>query len=96
MRWVEHSTPRPLYTQERDSIPIVHEAGWTPGLVWTGVENLASIGIRSPNHPALANRLSICENGKKFQSLLLIYVHRHNVYVTLSSRTDWLFFYFRQ
>jgi hypothetical protein len=25
------------------------EAGWAPGLVWTGAENLASTGIRSPN-----------------------------------------------
>jgi hypothetical protein len=26
--------------------------GWAPGPVWTGVENLASTGIRSPDRPA--------------------------------------------
>jgi hypothetical protein len=28
---------------------MVQEAGWAPGPVWTGAENL---GIRSPNRPA--------------------------------------------
>jgi len=32
-------------------VPIVQEAGWAPGPVWTGVENLASTGIRSPDCP---------------------------------------------
>jgi len=26
----------------KDPVPIVEEAGWAPGPVWTGVENLAS------------------------------------------------------
>jgi hypothetical protein len=29
----------------------VQEAGWAPGPVWTSAENLALIGIRSPNIP---------------------------------------------
>ena len=29
------TTPRPLYPQERDTVPVVHEAGWAPGPVWT-------------------------------------------------------------
>jgi hypothetical protein len=33
-------------------LPIVQEAGWGPGIVWTGAENLAHTGIRSPDHPA--------------------------------------------
>jgi hypothetical protein len=33
-------------------IPIVQKAGWAPGPVWTGVENLVPTGIRSPNRPA--------------------------------------------
>ena len=33
-------------------VPIVQEAGWAPGPVWTGEENLASTGIRSPDRPA--------------------------------------------
>ena len=34
---------------------IVQEAGWTPGSVWMGAENLARIGIRSPNRPKSGN-----------------------------------------
>ena len=36
-------------TPGKDSIPFVQEAGWAPGPVWAGVENLASTGIRSPD-----------------------------------------------
>jgi hypothetical protein len=33
--------PAALYPGE-DPVPIVQEAGWAPGPVWTSVENLAS------------------------------------------------------
>jgi hypothetical protein len=33
--------PRLLFTPWKDLVPIVQEAGWAPGPVWTGVENLA-------------------------------------------------------
>ena len=32
-------------TPGKDPVPIVQEAGWASGLVWTGKENLASTGI---------------------------------------------------
>ena len=48
-------TPRPLFTPEKDPVPIVHEAGCAPGPVWTGAENLASTGIRSPDRPACSS-----------------------------------------
>jgi hypothetical protein len=35
--------PRPLYGN--DPVPVVQEAGWAPGPVWTDAENLASIRI---------------------------------------------------
>ena len=44
--------PRPLFTPGKDPVPIVQEAGWTPGPVWTDAENLASIGFRSPDRPS--------------------------------------------
>ena len=44
--------PRPLFTPRKDPVSIVQEAGWAPGPVWTGVENLASAKIRSPDRPA--------------------------------------------
>ena len=33
-------------------LPIVQEAGWAPGPVWTGAQYLASTGFRSPDRPA--------------------------------------------
>src|SRR5215469_12315361 len=40
------------FTPGKDPVPIVQEAGWASGPVWTGVENLAPTGIRSPDRPA--------------------------------------------
>ena len=42
---VLNATHRPLYPWERDPVPIVQEAGWAPGPVWTGAENLTPTGI---------------------------------------------------
>jgi hypothetical protein len=42
------------FTPGKDPVPIAQEAGWTPGPVWTGAENLAPTGIRSPDRPALS------------------------------------------
>ena len=42
---------------ERDPVPIVQEAGWATGPVWTGVENLAPTEIRSSNRPARSQPL---------------------------------------
>jgi hypothetical protein len=33
--------PRPLSTPGKDPVPIVQEAGWAPGPVWTGAESSA-------------------------------------------------------
>ena len=35
------ATTRPLYPRESDPVPIIYEAGWAPGPVWTGAEILA-------------------------------------------------------
>ena len=55
--WGVSVTPRPLFAPGKDSVPIVQEAGWAPGPVWTGVENLAPTGIRSPDRPARSQSL---------------------------------------
>jgi len=34
--WVVSSTPRPHFTSGKDPAPILQEAGWAPGPVWTG------------------------------------------------------------
>jgi len=33
---VVSSTPRPHFNPGKDPVPILQEAGWTPGPVWTG------------------------------------------------------------
>jgi hypothetical protein len=45
------------FTPGNDPVPIVQEAGWAPGSVWTGAENLAPTGIRSPDRPARSESL---------------------------------------
>jgi len=47
------SVPRPgRFTPRKDPVPILQEAGWAPGPVWTGAENLIPTGILSPHRPA--------------------------------------------
>ena len=55
--WEVSDTPRPLFTPGKDPVPIVQEAGWAPGPVWTGAENLAPTGIRSPDRRARSQSL---------------------------------------
>jgi len=49
--------PRPLFTLGKDAVPTVQEAGWAPGPVWTGAENLAPTEIRSPDRPSRSQSL---------------------------------------
>ena len=58
-RRCEGSASRPgrSLPPEKDQVPIVQEAGWAPGPVWTGAENLASTGIRSPDRPVRSQSL---------------------------------------
>ena len=39
--WGVSVTPQPLFTPGKDPVPIVQEAGWASGPVWTGAKNLA-------------------------------------------------------
>ena len=55
--WWISDTPRPLFTPGKDPIPIVQEAGWVPGPVWTGAKNLAPTEIRFPDRPARSQSL---------------------------------------
>ena len=45
------------FTPGKDPVRIVQEAGWALGPVWTGAENLALNGIRSPDRPAHSESL---------------------------------------
>jgi len=47
--WVVSSTPRPHFTPGKDPVPILQEAGWAPGPVWTG-------GKSRPNRDSIPGR----------------------------------------
>ena len=52
--WVVSSTLRPYFAPGKDPVPIVQEAGWAPGPVWTGIKSRPT-GIRSPDRqPAVS------------------------------------------
>jgi hypothetical protein len=52
------SAPRPgRFTPAKDPVPIVQEAGWAPGPVWTCAKNLAPTRIWSPDCPAHSQSL---------------------------------------
>ena len=83
IRWGGWSAP-PLsrFTPGKGPVLIVLEAGWASGPVWTGAENLAPTGIRSPNLQTCSEslyRLSyrVPKNMEKvlqnFESKLLLY-----------------------
>ena len=78
--WGVYVTPRPLFTPGKDSVPIVQEAGWVPGPVWTGEKNLVLIGIRYPDRPArsqLLYRLSYRAHNQR--NYTVIYITLQNV-----------------
>jgi len=62
--WVVSSTPRPQFTPGKDPVPIVQDAGWAPGKVWTG-------GISRPH------RNSIPDRPARSQSLYLLNYPAH-------------------
>ena len=55
--WGVSVTPHLLFTSGKDPVSIVQEAGWAPGPVWTGAENLDPTGIRSLDHPSRSQLL---------------------------------------
>jgi hypothetical protein len=56
MGWVVNATPR-RFSPGNDPVHMVQEAGWVTEPVWTGAENLAPTGIRSPDRPACSESL---------------------------------------
>ena len=51
MGWVVNATPPPLYPQARDPVPILYEAGWAPGPILMGAQNVVPTKIS--DHVAL-------------------------------------------
>jgi len=74
--WVVSSTPWSHFTPGKDPVTILEEAGWAPGPVWTGAENLVSSGIRS-DRPARSS-VAIPTELPDPQSLVLIRAKNKN------------------
>jgi len=62
-RWGVSVTPQPLFAPGKGPVPIVQEAEWAPWTVCIGAENLASIGIRSPDLQPVASRYTDWDTG---------------------------------
>jgi hypothetical protein len=53
---------------------IVQEAGWAPGLVWTGAENLIPIRILSPDRPPVVSRYTYhATRGPHYTSIKILH-----------------------
>jgi len=66
--WVVSSTPRPHFTPGKDPVPILQEAGWALGSVWTG-------GKSRPH------RDSIVDRPTRSQSLYRLSYPGNNIYI---------------
>ena len=84
--WRVSVMPWLLFIPGKDPVPIVQEAGWAPGPVWTGAENLAPTGIWSPDRKACSQSLyQLCYPAHlKWCTLVIIfccswiYYHNHS------------------
>ena len=68
--WVVSSTPRPHFTPWKNPVPILQEAGWAPGPVWTGEKSRPhrdSIPNRSASSQSLY-RLSYTAHKRVFET----------------------------
>ena len=84
------------FTPRKDPVPIVQEAGWAPGPVWTGEVNLALTGIRSPGRPARSESLyrvsypgPLKESGTTFKGVQFVFQHRKLI-LSLNKKRNWL------
>jgi len=70
--WVVSSTPRPHFTTGKDPVPILQEAGWAPGPVWTG-------GKSRPHRDSIPDRPA------PSQSLYLLSYPAHTLHICKQS-----------
>ena len=65
------TTPRPVYPWELPGTPVL-DVGWALGPVWTGAENLAPIGIQSPDHPARRDIAADAKVLRRFRATIVV------------------------
>jgi len=71
--WGASVTPRPLFNPEKGPVPIVQEAGWAPGPVWTGADNLAPPGFDPRTVQPVASRYTVYATQPTNARLLTFY-----------------------
>ena len=73
--WVVSSTPRPQFTPGKDPVPILQEAGWAPGPVWTG-GNSRPHRHSIPNFPARSSVTILTElPGPQYITWYISYIY---------------------
>jgi hypothetical protein len=82
MAWDVIAMPCPLYLKEREPVPILQEAGWDPGPLWMGAENIALTVIRSPDCPSRRGSLYRLRYSGPLTALIL-----YNVNISMDKYT---------
>ena len=75
--WVVSSTPRPHFTPGKDPVPILQEARWAPGPVWTGGKSRPHRDS-IPDRPARSQSLyRLSYAPPPTHTYIYIYTHTH-------------------
>ena len=77
--WGVSITPRQHITPGKDPVPIVQEAGWASGPVWTGAENLAPPGFDplTVRHIGTVQVKFLSKNGKANEWIISYFRDRY-------------------
>ena len=79
--WVVSSTPRPHFVPAKEPVPIVQEAGWDPGPVWSGGKSRPH-RHSIPDHPALSRHTDWTtrptDNGHIYVKFRAMLRHKYN------------------
>jgi len=76
MGWGVSVTHRQDLTTRKDPVPIVQEAGWASGPVWTGAENLAQPGFDPRTVQLVGSRYT---DYATQPTVILIYTYKNNL-----------------
>ena len=84
------STPRPHFTPGKDTVPILQEAGWAPGPVWTGGKSRPHRDSIPdlPAHSQSLHRLSYPAHNYECSSRFYLKTNLQQPYTRLAKNTD--------
>ena len=83
-----NATPRPLYPRERDPVPIVQEAGWAAGPIWTGAENAPPPGFDPRSAKLVASRYTDYAIPANTFVYVCVYIYTYTYIVKMKTKTD--------